>query len=41
MIDFVSIIGVFLAVEGAIYAGAPAFARRMAARIAEADEAIA
>ncbi|MEE9315058.1 MAG: DUF2065 family protein [Rhizobiaceae bacterium] len=39
MVELLSIIGVFLAIEGALYAGAPSMAKRMAADIAEMDEA--
>ena len=37
-VELLSIIGVFLAVEGALYAGAPGFAKRMAAELSQMDE---
>ena len=40
MLELVAIIGVFLAIEGALYAGAPGFAKRMAADISQMDEAL-
>ena len=40
MWEIVAIVGVFLAIEGALYAGAPGFAKRMAADISQMDEAI-
>ncbi|MEM8750477.1 MAG: DUF2065 domain-containing protein [Pseudomonadota bacterium] len=38
MLELLSFVGVFLAIEGALYAGAPNFARRMALRILEMDD---
>ena len=38
MIELFSIIGVFLAIEGALYAGAPGFAKKMAFEITQMDE---
>ncbi len=40
MLELVAIVGVFLAIEGALYAGAPGFAKRMAAEISQMDEAL-
>ncbi len=40
MWELVAIVGVFLAIEGALYAGAPGFAKRMAADISQMDESI-
>ena len=40
MIELLAIAGVFLAIEGALYAGAPGFAKRMAADISQMDEAV-
>jgi len=39
VLEIISFIGVFLAIEGALYAGAPSFAKRMAADISQMDEA--
>ena len=39
MLELLSFIGVFLAIEGALYAGAPSFVKRLAADIAQMDEA--
>lgn len=39
MVELLSIIGVFLAIEGALYAGAPGWAKRMAFEISQMDEA--
>lgn len=39
MDDLLAALGLFLAIEGALYAGAPTFARRMAARAALTPEA--
>ncbi len=38
MVELLSIIGVFLAIEGVLYAGAPGFAKRMAAELSQMDE---
>lgn len=40
MIELLAIAGVFLAIEGALYAGAPGFAKRMAAELSQMDEAM-
>ncbi len=40
MVELFSIIGVFLAVEGAVYAGAPGKAKHLAAEISQMDEAL-
>ncbi|MDD9909246.1 MAG: DUF2065 domain-containing protein [Ahrensia sp.] len=39
MWELVAIVGVFIAIEGALYAGAPGFAKRMAAEVVKMDEA--
>lgn len=38
MFELLSIAGVFLAIEGALYAGAPGFAKRMAFEVSQMDE---
>ena len=38
MVDLLSLVGLFLVIEGALYAGAPSLARRLAADIAGMDE---
>jgi len=40
LIELLAIAGVFLAIEGALYAGAPGFAKRMAAELSQMDEAV-
>jgi len=40
VVELLSIIGVFLAVEGALYAGAPSTAKRLAYDISQMDEAV-
>ena len=40
MVDLLSIIGVFLAVEGALYAGAPSALKKMAFEVSQMDEAV-
>jgi len=36
--ELLSIVGVFLAIEGALYAGFPTFAKRMAAEVSQLPE---
>ena len=38
MTELIAIIGLFLAIEGALYAGAPSAARKMAFDISQMDE---
>ena len=38
MSDLLSALGVFLAIEGALYAGAPGAAKRMALDVSQMDE---
>ena len=38
MLEVISWIGLFLAIEGALYAGAPSFAKRMAFDVSQMDE---
>lgn len=38
MIDLLSALGVFIAIEGALYAGFPAFVKRMAMEVIHMDE---
>ena len=38
MVELLSIVGVFLAVEGVLYAGAPSTAKRMAYSVSQMDE---
>lgn len=38
MVELLSILGVFLAIEGAFYAGAPGAAKKMAAEVSQMDE---
>ena len=38
MVELLSIVGVFLAVEGVLYAGAPSAAKRMAYSVSQMDE---
>ncbi len=40
MWELLAVVGAFLAIEGALYAGAPGFARRMAAEISQMDETL-
>ena len=40
MVEILSIVVVFLAIEGALYAGFPGFAKRMAAEISQMPEVI-
>ena len=40
MSELLSLIGLFLAIEGALYAGAPGFAKRMAFDISQMDETV-
>ena len=40
MVELLSIVGVFLAIEGALYAGAPATAKRLAHDISQMEEAV-
>lgn len=38
MVELLSIVGVFLAIEGAFYAGAPSAAKKLAFEISQMDE---
>ncbi len=38
MVELLSIVGVFLAIEGALYAGAPSAAKKIAYQISQMDE---
>ena len=38
MVELASIIGVFLAIEGLLYAGAPSMAKKMAFSVSQMDE---
>jgi len=40
MVEFLSIVGVFLAIEGALYAGAPSMAKRLALDISQMEESV-
>ncbi len=40
MVELLSIIGAFLAIEGALYAGAPSMAKKLAYDISQMDESI-
>ncbi len=40
MIELLSLLGAFLAIEGALYAGAPGAAKRLAADISQMDESV-
>ena len=40
MVELLSIIGVFLAIEGALYAGAPSMAKKLAFDISQMDESV-
>ena len=40
MVELLSIVGVFLAIEGALYAGAPSMAKRLALDISQMDESV-
>ncbi len=40
MVELLSIVGVFLAIEGALYAGAPSTAKRLALDISQMDEGV-
>ena len=39
MVELLSLVGAFLAIEGALYAGAPSFAKRLAFDISQMEEA--
>ena len=38
MVELLSLVGAFLAIEGALYAGAPSFAKRLAFDISQMEE---
>ena len=40
MVDLLSIIGVFLAIEGAFYAGVPTTARKLAYDVSQMDDTV-
>jgi len=40
MVELLSIVGVFLAIEGALYAGAPSMAKRLALDISQMEESV-
>ena len=40
MVELLSIIGVFLAIEGALYAGAPSMTKKLAFDISQMDESV-
>ncbi|MEP1208778.1 MAG: DUF2065 family protein [Rhizobiaceae bacterium] len=39
MVELLSIVGAFLAIEGALYAGAPSVAKRLAFDVSQMEEA--
>lgn len=40
MVELLSIVGAFLAIEGALYAGAPSAAKKLAFDVSQMDESV-